>query len=464
MSSTVSVLWIIPAVLAAFLHSYILYPFFYSPLSRIPGPKLYAFTKWRLAWDDWTGQRTRVIHALHQKYGPVVRIGPNEIHFNSLHALRTIYGAGSGFERTDFYRMFDAYGRKNIFTFGSGSEHAQRKRLVTRPYSKSGLSQYKVDYIVQEKIKDFLRLLEDHHDEKGLEIFTALHYYSIDMITTFLYGTSDFGATTALRGTPEHRALLGDIMDHARRRLSWFAVHLPPLTKWMYTRTGLMGTVVRPVLPMAKPATYTGIRAHALRAMHTFRDAGQASRARADKSIISELYAAQSKLNTNMDDLDIASECADHLLAGIDTTSDTLMFIIWCLSLPRNAHVQQKLVEECKAIPEDEIHEGAVNIRTADSMPYLNAIIKETLRLFAPLPSSEPRLSRADAVVDDYNIPRGTVCSMAPYSLHRNENVFPDSHDWKPERWLNQDKTKLTEMERWFWAFSSGARMCIGMQ
>lgn len=462
---TSPIAWIVLAGVIKFIYDYILHPFFYNPLSHIPGPKLYAFTKWRLAWDEWNGQRTRTIHALHLKYGPVVRIGPNEVHFNSLSALRTIYGAGSGFERTDFYCMFDVYGRKNMFTFSDGAEHAKRKRLVARPYSKSGLPQYKVDGIVEEKIKDFLKLVEAKGKTKsGLEIFSALHYYSIDVITAFLYGTSEFGATTALRGTQEHVMLLGDIMDHARRRLSWFAIHLPRLTSWMYTRTGLMGTIIQPFLPMAKPATYTGIRAHALKAMHAYRDADPAVRAEAQKSIISELYAATSKSNADMDDLDIASECADHLLAGIDTTSDTLMFLIWCLSLPANSHVQQKLIEECKSLASDGVKHGAVSLKTADNMPYLNAVIKETLRLLAPLPASEPRSSRVDTTIHGYDIPRGTVCSMAPYSLHRNENVFPDSHKWIPERWLSNEKQKLAEMERWFWAFSSGARMCIGMQ
>jgi hypothetical protein len=71
------------------VHRLLLSPLLLSPLSSIPGPKLYAFTKWRLARDDW-GQRTRTIHALHKKYGPVVRIGPNEVYFNSVSALRTI--------------------------------------------------------------------------------------------------------------------------------------------------------------------------------------------------------------------------------------------------------------------------------------------------------------------------------------------------------------------------------------
>ncbi|KAI0592101.1 CypX Cytochrome P450 [Pyrenophora tritici-repentis] len=51
---------------------------------------------------------------------------------------------------------------------------------------------------------------------------------------------------------------------------------------------------------------------------------------------------------------------------------------------------------------------------------------------------------------------------MAPYSLHRNGSVFPEPLKWKPERWLGGGKDKA-EMEKWFWAFSSGARMCIGV-
>lgn len=81
-----------------------------DPLRPIPGPKHYRISRWRLAIDDFRACRTRTIHSLHAKYGPVVRVGPSEISFASLSALRQIYGAGSGFERTDFYRMFDVYG------------------------------------------------------------------------------------------------------------------------------------------------------------------------------------------------------------------------------------------------------------------------------------------------------------------------------------------------------------------
>jgi hypothetical protein len=89
------------ALLLVLLHRLIVTPLYLNPLSHIPGPKLYALTKWRLARDDW-GRRTTTIKALHNQYGSVVRNGPKEIHFSSITALRTIYGAGSGFERNSF--------------------------------------------------------------------------------------------------------------------------------------------------------------------------------------------------------------------------------------------------------------------------------------------------------------------------------------------------------------------------
>lgn len=461
--TSLTILAVSTAFLLALIHQLILQPLFFSPLSRVPGPKLYALTKWRLAWDEWRGERTRTINRLHKKYGPVVRIGPNEIHFNSLSALRTIYGAGSGFERTAFYSMFDVYGKKNVFTFPSVADHAKRKRLIAHAYSKSSMMKGTSADIVSNNIRNFLDLLKTTPHSEGMEIFSTLHYYAIDAITAFLYGSPEFGATSALQGTPNHVSLLNDIMDPTRRRLSWFAVHLPGLTGWLYTRTKLMERLVKPLLPMQKPATYTGIRAHALRAMTTYRDADASARASTQDSIIARLY--KTKDAAGLGDLDIASECADHMLAGIDTTSDTLMFVIWALSRPENAHVQHKLIEECKSLDEKVFKDGVINLEVADQLPYFDAVMKESLRLYAPLPASEPRSSPVDTVIDGYSIPRGTVCSMSPYSLHRNEQIFPQALKWLPERWLKSSNDPvLAEMKKWWWPFSSGARMCIGMQ
>ncbi len=230
-----------------------------------------------------------------------------------------------------------------------------------------------------------------------------------------------------------------------------------------------MERLVRPWLPMQKPATYTGIRKHALRACGDFEAAVTADRAvlAEEPTIISLLWKSHESMKGagpgSLSSLDIASEAADHLLAGIDTTADTLMFLIWALSRPQNKQFQRRLIEEIRALPEDIFENGVPKVDVVDGLPYLNAVTRETLRLYAPLPASEPRSLGADCVVDGYAIPAGTVLSMSPYSLHRNSDVFPQPLEFNPERWFSAEK-KLAEMNRWFWAFSSGGRMCIGLQ
>jgi hypothetical protein len=249
------------------VHYFVLEPLWASPLARIPGPKSFALTKWRLAYEDWKGARTRSIHRLHQRYGPVVRIGPSEISFNTLTALRTIYGPGSGYGRTNFYRMFDVYGKQNLFTYHSAKQHSERKKLLSHAYSKSVILKEPVTGMLEAKVRDYLALIESEPNRTS-EIFSTLHYYALDNITEFLYGS--YGATSAMSGSLIHRALIQDILDPARRRLSWFATHLPSVTSWLYSQIGLMEKLARPFLPMQKPATYSGIRRFALQAFRKF--------------------------------------------------------------------------------------------------------------------------------------------------------------------------------------------------
>ncbi|KAH8691502.1 cytochrome P450 71B28 [Talaromyces proteolyticus] len=447
---------------------FFLNPLLLSPLGRIPGPKSFLLTKWRLAYEDWKGTSTRTIHQLHQRYGPAVRIGPNEVSFNSLTALRTIYGPGSSFGRTGFYRMFDVYGRQNLFTFHSATEHGRRKKLLSHAYSKSVILKEPVTSMVEEKAGKYMSLIESEKDHIS-DIFSTLHYYSLDNITEFLYGK--YGSTFAMEGSESHQALISDILDPARRRLSWFSVHLPMFTRWLYTRTGIMETILQPLLPMQKPATYTGIREFALQAYRRFHSDMMKTKEKGlslapsnsqGLSILERLWQHHlSHRADSMDDLQMASECADHFLAGLDTTSDTLMFLVWSLSQPRNRKFQVKLRREVLSLSGESLNKyGFPKASVSDQCTYLMAIIKETLRLYAPLPTFEPRSSSVDSVIDGYNIPAGTIVGMSPFTLHRNPEVFKDPLTFNPDRWLGPD---AAEMNRWFWAFSSGGRMCIGL-
>ncbi|EMT67283.1 cytochrome P450 [Fusarium oxysporum II5] len=458
-----AILPIVAAVVAVvlFIKHIFLDPLILSPLRHVPGPKSFAATKWRLAYEDWKGTRTRTIFKLHQQYGPVVRIGPHEVSFNSLSALRTIYGPGSRYGRTTFYRMFDVYGEQNLFTFHSPKEHGDRKKLLSHAYSKSVVLKPPTAKMVERRVRQYLDLIEAE-PENVSEIFSTLHYYSLDNITAFVYGK--YGQTAAIRGSKIHRELIADILHPSRRKLSWSIVHLKALTQWLYRQSGLMGKLVKPVLPMQQPTTYTGIRGYALRAFEAFRaDVEKITHSEDEHvSIVENLWQHhESQKPGGLRDLQMASECADHFLAGIDTTSDTLMFLVWALSLPGNEKYQEKLREEVMAISGDGLNQwGNPRAEASDRCTYINAVIKETLRLYAPLPSTEPRSIDIDSVIDGYTIPGNTVVGMSPWIMHRNESVFKDPLVFNPDRWLGPD---AAELNRWFWGFSSGGRMCIGM-
>lgn len=433
----------------------------FSPLVKVPGPKSFALNKWRLAYEDWQGTRTRTILGLHEVHGAAVRIGPREISFNSLSALKKIYGAGNGFQRTSFYSMFDAYGRQNMFSVSSNKVHRERKKLLNHAYSKTTVLSPRSSAMIEGKVGQMLRLVDSEAKDGVLEIFSSLHYFSIDTISTYLYGDSK-GATTALVYSSKHRTLLNDILDPARRKLSWFTIHLPKFTKWLYGRTGVAESLVNSLgmKLMPRPATYTGIRQHALAAAE---ELGQSDENTPSvDSIMGRLWSLRHKSEASLDRLDIASECADHLLAGIDTTSDTTMFAIFALSQPEHHSFQGKLLAELRALQDDDVLNGVVLTGAADKLTYLDAVIKETLRLYAPLPGSEPRCSEQDEVIDGFNVPKGTVVSMSPYCLHRNPRVFRDPLRFNPERWFGP-VDEVTQMKKWFWAFSSGGTMCIGM-
>jgi hypothetical protein len=170
--------------------------------------------------------------------------------------------------------------------------------------------------------------------------------------------------------------------------------------------------------------------------------------------------------------LTIASELMDHIMAGTETSGWTLTYLTYELS--RNLDLQASLRSELLSLPHPFIFPASETTaalpspRIMDSLPLLEAIILETLRVHPAVPGSQPRVtpsatSRSPISLGGYsNIPPGIRISAQAYSLHRNADVFPEPEVWRPERWLHASKEGKDEMMRWFWAFGSGGRMCIG--
>jgi cytochrome P450 len=178
---------------------------------------------------------------------------------------------------------------------------------------------------------------------------------------------------------------------------------------------------------------------------------------------------------TNPTQLEVYSEMLDQLGAGHETSAMALTYLWYEMS--NNPYLQTLLRKEIRTLsprivwPTTTDTTNAFNLpspKDIDALPLLNAVVLEVLRLHTPIPGIEPRVSPSPAppgghTLGSYTgIPGNVRVSSMPYTLHRNEVVFPDPETFNPRRWLDSSPEKLKEMHRWFWAFGSGGRMCIG--
>ncbi|KAI7725776.1 hypothetical protein M8C21_013947 [Ambrosia artemisiifolia] len=155
----------------------------------------------------------------------------------------------------------------------------------------------------------------------------------------------------------------------------------------------------------------------------------------------------------------IKSTCHQLLTAGLDTTSATLT---WALSLLLN---NPKALETAQAEIDKHVgRERLVEESDMKNLVYLEAIIKETLRLYPAAPLSVPHESIEDCVVGGYNIPKGTRLLVNISKIHRDTNTWSNPHEFQPERFLTGDHQDVDVKGKHFdlIPFSSGRRMCPG--
>ncbi len=138
--------------------------------------------------------------------------------------------------------------------------------------------------------------------------------------------------------------------------------------------------------------------------------------------------------------------------AGSGTTSSTLVYLFYILSRSENRHVQLKLRQELQTT-------GPRLVDVKD-LPYLNAVIKETMRLYPTIISTLPRVLDSPLQSGKFHLPAGTIVGMQNYVHHRDPSVYAEPNAFQPERWLGQSPS--SELEKAFTPFSLGTRNCIG--
>ncbi|XP_004238201.2 cytochrome P450 CYP82D47 [Solanum lycopersicum] len=158
-------------------------------------------------------------------------------------------------------------------------------------------------------------------------------------------------------------------------------------------------------------------------------------------------------------DTAIKATCMALLSAGTDTTMVTLT---WILSLLLNNYQSLQ-----KAQDELDAHVGKnrwVQESDIKNLVYLQAIVKEVLRLYPAGPLSLPHESMEDCTISGYDIPKGTRLLVNIWKIQRDPNIWPNPHEFKPERFLSTHKdvdVKGNHFE--LMPFGSGRRMCPGI-
>ncbi|KAA8528585.1 hypothetical protein F0562_035940 [Nyssa sinensis] len=153
------------------------------------------------------------------------------------------------------------------------------------------------------------------------------------------------------------------------------------------------------------------------------------------------------------------STCVNLIAGGADTTT---IMLTWALSLlMNNRHVLKNAQEEL------DIHIGKQRkVKESDisKLVYLQAIVKETLRLYPAAPLSGPRVFRKDCTIGGYHVTKGTRLIPNLWKLQRDPRIWSEPLEFRPERFLNIHKDVDVKGQHFeLIPFGAGRRLCPGI-
>ncbi|KAL0767387.1 hypothetical protein CaCOL14_010237 [Colletotrichum acutatum] len=312
-------------------------------------------------------------------------------------------------------------------------DHAKRKRIIADRYANSNVVKPIALSGIEKRAEDFVRQCADAAS-RSVNVYVKLHSYACDCVTHHLfhpYGTNSLqkqGDTDMMEQVTKDDSLRNRLIQHHYPVFYQYFSKILDLSFDPRT-TPLAKDFVVGATSKIDPAPFT-----LLSRLQDKRESG---------SSVNQMGAT-----------DIAAECTDHMVAGIDTTGDSLCFLMWELSQPASLEIQRRLQQEIRENPD----------ASFDKLSYLDAVVQEGLRCYPAIPMSLPRVVPAGGkTVDGYFVSEGTIVSSQAYSVHRNNDaVFPNPDTFSPERWLSP--TGEAERKRHMFAFAHGGRGCVGKQ
>lgn len=438
-----------------------------SPLQGIPGPFAGRFTKLWYVWRVARGEFQYDNIALHRKYGPLVRVAPNFISFDDPASLKTVYGISSKFPKSDWYQSARAPGKDNftLFTDQNIKRHAETRKLFQHLYSLSSLVSYET--FVDQCTEMFVdRLGEMAGGGKPVDMAYWFQAYAFDVIACITYGTR-FGFLD--RGEDIHNLMssLHDILSG----LALFGMY-PGLYAWLFyptARLGLLGSKGR-----LEHIKFVQNRMARRAEERKVRDPEANLKSQKDgtpRDFLDRLFDRHDENPEKVTKLHIFLSGLSNITAGSDTTASTLSGLLHLLlSHPR---VLAKLKEEVREFTASGQLSEQPTFKECQQMPYLDAVLKETLRLHSAVGLPLWRVVPEGGVeIAGQFIPEGTNIGLNAWVAHRNHEIWgEDAEEFRPERWLEAqaeaeaeagNRERLQRMEAYYLPFGLGARTCIG--
>ncbi|KAJ6785847.1 hypothetical protein PWT90_08722 [Aphanocladium album] len=357
-------------------------------LSHVPGPFWAAFSKYWMVSESLRGRQPYAIQAANDKYGSLVRIGPNELATDDPEMLRRMMAPRSRYSRGPWYNAlrFEA-GKDNLFSMRDDNQHGILRNKMAAGYS--GKENESMEHTIDKHIQCFIELLQ-------------VKYLSADQ----RYRPVDFA-----------------------RKVQYFTLD------------------VISDLAFAQP----------------FGVANKKVAERFGPNASSHPDMLQSFIRHGLNQEEASRESLLNVVAGSDTTATTIRVMMLCLLSNPLAYANlQKEIDN--GIKVGNISSPVSNFE-ARQLPYLQAAIKEGLRIKAPAagPLFKTVPPEGD-IIDGKKIPGGTQIGISPFGIYHSKKIFGEDADmFLPERWLGVDTHRVEAMSRVVdLVFSAGKYQCLG--
>lgn len=422
------------------------YRLYFSPLAKVPGPKLAALTLWYEFYHDFIrkGQYLWVIGEMHAKYGPIVRISPNEVHVADKDFYDTLFGSSARLDKDPWLS------NEHPSTMGtSGHELHRLRRSVLNPYFSTQKIQ-DIQDLIKAKILKLCDILQDRRKSGSpIDMRRAYRAMTMDIITEYVMtGSFDYLDSEDFGGRWYTMIRNGSASQVMMTQFPWI---MPIMAALPYK-------LAITLAPDAEAAL--GIQKMNEQQIQEIKDTGPDAlyEEKTRKPLMHDILFKSELPEPEKAIPRLGAEATLLVIAGSETSGNALTQLHY--QLLANPDKLAKLQDELKeSAPADIADMKWQDLR---KLPYLTACIEEILRLAHTTIHRLARFAPKEGLTyGDYHIPAGYTVSMTTYFTHMDPELFPDPEAFIPERWLSPEAKHLSKYVN---PFSKGTRICLGIE